>query len=265
MTDRAPNSEELSLLLRRAGAAFDPIANVREGDEQRISRCVERALRVHHTTRRPLRRRGPMWLAAALVLVTTSGLAWWSQRAAVNSQVKGPNAGLSAGRIDQKAPKPLRGPVGTMVGPMDTAPVPEPVPPAKTPPKNAPQPPTATELLSRANLARAKGQVNEAIQLYAELQRNYPGSAEAKLSSVSLGRLQLSRGQATGALREFDRYLRLGGPLSEEALAGKAQALGVLGQLDAQRTTYAELLERFPRSVYATEARRQMARGTEER
>jgi TolA-binding protein len=94
------------------------------------------------------------------------------------------------------------------------------------------------------------------MSLYGELQSRYPGSAEAEISYVSLGRVLLEQGQASSALAQFDRYLsrRPGGPLAQEALFGKASALARLGRLEEERRTWETLLARFPNSMYRDRA-----------
>jgi len=69
--------------------------------------------------------------------------------------------------------------------------------------------------------------------------------------------LHLRRGASSAALEQFDAYLRKhpGGGLSEEALRGKAEALGRLGRGAEARSTWQELLSRFPESAYADLAR----------
>ncbi|HET9933237.1 MAG TPA: hypothetical protein VFQ35_21180, partial [Polyangiaceae bacterium] len=91
----------------------------------------------------------------------------------------------------------------------------------------------AGELFARANLARRASNVTEAARLYRELQRAFPGSTEARVSRVTLGRMLLDRlGDASGALLQFDSYLSnpSNRGLREEALIGRALALGRLGR-----------------------------------
>jgi tetratricopeptide (TPR) repeat protein len=112
-------------------------------------------------------------------------------------------------------------------------------------------------LFTRANAARRRGNINQAAKLYLQLQAQYPQAAEAVLSSVLLARIELGHGASSAALKQFDQYLRFapGGSLAQEALQGRAQALGQLGRRDDQAATYRELLRRFPESVYAPVAR----------
>lgn len=276
--ERRLKEEPLSELAYRAGVAFDRITDVREGDEERIRRCAERAMQARRIARGPRRKGLALWLSAALVLVTTSGLAWWSQsgmprrRAPVSgfSRTMKPRFDQLRESVTSRATRPV-----PPISAPTTRPEAPPDPPVfltDVPHERATSPaagtsllrPTASELLSRANTARGKGWFTEASELYRQLQREYPGSAEARLSSISLGRIGLTRGQAGTALLEFEEYLQSGGPLAEEALVGKAHALFALGRTDAQRATYRELLQRFPGSVYATEARTHLGVDSEE-
>jgi hypothetical protein len=269
-SERRLKEAPLSELAYRVGVAFDRIANVHDGDEERVRRCVERALQTQRLARAPRRRGFALWLSAALVLVTTSGFAWWGQKGMVRRHA---SAFFMTSAFEPRFARVLR--------PVMTSSVPRLVPsilavdavPGET--TNAPAapvsvrseqavapsaaaeplPPTASELLSRANAARGKGRFAEASELYRQLQREFPRSAEGRLSRVSLGRIWLARGQAASALLEFEKYLESGGPLDEEALVGKAHALGALGRTGEEQATYRELVRRFPRSVYTTEAR----------
>ena len=87
----------------------------------------------------------------------------------------------------------------------------------------------------------------------------YPASDEARLARVSLGKLLLAKGNASGAAREFDEYLKGGqGQLTEEALVSRAQSLQKLGHKEAEKRTWQGLLDGYPNSVYSAEARRRL-------
>jgi hypothetical protein len=259
----------LSELAYRVGVAFDRIADVRGGDEERVRRCVERALQTQLVTQAPRRRGLALWLSAALVLITTSGVAWWSQKGITRHHtptlfmtwaIKPDFARIRTPAVTSDVPRIARSDVepNTISAEATSPPaIPTNVPNVQTDSRSEGtpwQPPSASELLSRANAARGKGWFTEASELYRQLQREYPHSAETKLSRISLGRIGLLRGQAGTALLEFEEYLKSKGPLDEEALIGKAHALGALGRTDEQQATYSELLRRFPSSVYAAEA-----------
>lgn len=129
-------------------------------------------------------------------------------------------------------------------------------------PSAAAQPPrgSAAELFAEANARRSSGQVSEARRSYRELQQRYPGSKEALVSHVSLGRLEASN-DPSAALRHFDAYLARapGGALAEEALFGRATACESLGKRSEARATWQQLLQRFPSSIYAKRARARVA------
>lgn len=113
----------------------------------------------------------------------------------------------------------------------------------------------ASTLLGRARSERGQGDAKRAAQSYARLIRAYPRSAEAKAARISLGQLRLQSGRAKAALSLFNRYLHDGGPLAEEALWGKIQALGGLRRTSALAAAVDTLDRRFPRSVYRPRAR----------
>ena len=116
------------------------------------------------------------------------------------------------------------------------------------------------DLFSGANAQRRQGRVMQASDTYRRLQQQFPRSDEARLSYVLLARLDMTRGATTQALNEFNDYLQQapGGSLEQEALQGKAQALGRLGRLQEKQAVLRELLARFPNSVYAPSAREQL-------
>jgi TolA-binding protein len=120
----------------------------------------------------------------------------------------------------------------------------------------------ARELYARANEARRIGRDAEAAAGYRTLQRLFPTSTEALASHMSLGRMLLDRRHdPSGALVEFDRYIASGsrGELREEALIGRARALGQLDRREDERGAWKALLREFPRSMYADQARERIA------
>lgn len=119
---------------------------------------------------------------------------------------------------------------------------------------------TPTALFRAANEARRAGDDERAIVLYRALEARFPSSEEARLSHATLGRLMLDRGDAKLALGDFDEYLSHGGTaLGEEALVGRALALGKLGDRDAEIASWREVLRRFPKSIHARLARNRLA------
>jgi TolA-binding protein len=131
---------------------------------------------------------------------------------------------------------------------------------APTPTPTQPPPvERAAELFRRANEARRAGDVGAARALYREVGERFPGSAEAGLARVSLGRLLLGAGDARAAEAEFARYLAGGGPLVQEALVGQAQCLQRLARPDEERRLWQRLVDEFPAGVYESQARSRLA------
>ena len=100
--------------------------------------------------------------------------------------------------------------------------------------------------------------MNEAAHTYRDLQSSFPGSPEEIVSRVTLGRLMLDRlGDARGALVQFDSYLAnpTHGALREEALIGRALALGRLHRQAEEKGAWAALVAAYPKSAYAERAR----------
>jgi TolA-binding protein len=118
---------------------------------------------------------------------------------------------------------------------------------------------SASQLFAKANKERRSGDTAAATELYRRLQGSFPGSAESRLSHVSLGRLLLDTGSAAAALQQFDRYLSAaGGELRLEALYGRASALSTLGRPSEEQRAWQQLLKEFPGSVYAERARKRL-------
>lgn len=119
---------------------------------------------------------------------------------------------------------------------------------------------SAAELFAQGNADRRNGKETEARTAYRELQQRFPSSVEAKVSLVSLGRLERASNPAA-ALRYFDAYLAQSAhiTLAEEALFGRASSLQALGRTEQEQTTWRELLRRFPSSVYAERAQARLS------
>jgi TolA-binding protein len=117
---------------------------------------------------------------------------------------------------------------------------------------------TASELFAKANSLRRGGQTADAVHAYRALEQTFPGSPEALVARVTLGRLLLDRGiDVKAALAEFDAYLARAprGPLAEEALIGRALSLGRLGRSAEERNAWSALVAAHPKSTYAARAR----------
>ena len=114
---------------------------------------------------------------------------------------------------------------------------------------------SAGQMLAEARALANKGKLGAAVTAYNALRRAHPGSAEARASNVSIGQLQLRRGRARDALKAFDRYLKRGGSLAEEARWGRVRALDRMGRKGARDRAIDALLRSHPHSVYAAKAR----------
>jgi tetratricopeptide (TPR) repeat protein len=143
------------------------------------------------------------------------------------------------------------------------APRPLPAPSASAARTAEPEAPTETAavLFARANEARRGGRGAEALRLYDELGARFPGSREDTAARVTSGWLLLEQlGQPAAALARFDRYLAAsgGGTLAQEAMAGRALALGKLGRRADELAAWRRLLEIAPGSAYAPRARERL-------
>jgi TolA-binding protein len=127
--------------------------------------------------------------------------------------------------------------------------------PAAVKEPTAKEPTTSAKLFGEANQARRSGDVGRASGLYHLLQEQFPGSAEAELSRVTLSLLLLDSGDAQGALAGFERYLAGSSRgLEAEALVGRARALGRLGRRDLEASAWREVQRKYPRSIYGRQA-----------
>lgn len=251
--------------------AFEKDGQGRATDDRLIARAVEGALMAP----RPRSRRSKsLAVMAGLALLIVAGLAsaaaWIHQRNTNKATAKAPPA-ISHTQTFVNPPSPV--PTVPSVVPR-VAPVPGPAEqPHALPPRPRAQRRVAVveeqpspavldlkALFAAANEARRSGQADRAGQLYTELQRRFPGSRESLLSHVSYGRLLLDHGHAAEALIQFEHHLRAaaGGVLDAEALYGQARALTQLHRQADARRSWAELLSRFPDSIYADVARNQI-------
>jgi Putative zinc-finger len=118
---------------------------------------------------------------------------------------------------------------------------------------------TASTVFAEANAARVSGDYSTAFRLYSEVQSSFPSSAEARTTQAILGRLLLDRGNAAGALRQYDAYLSGGGGLREEAMVGRATALRRLGRTGEEAAAWSIFLKAYPSSAHAENARKRLA------
>jgi TolA-binding protein len=250
-------------IAREIGAAFDEQGELAFDDGARIARLAARARAPRRSTARRASRIA--LLAACLSLLAGAAIAavGWIQRPAETSASASASA-ASSNAVHAAGPAPLalaaRGGQPTLAPASDVATPPSSAAPAKTPVLTPSSPSSSAQLFRKANDLRRAGQAQQAIQLYRSLQRDYPGSAEAALSPVSLGGLLLNRASAGAALEQFDHYLAAspGAALAAEALYGRARALQALGRHSEEKRTWEQLLARFPGCPYRESARRRL-------
>jgi len=130
--------------------------------------------------------------------------------------------------------------------------------------ERAPQPPralpSAALLFEQASALREQNNADEAIAVFRKLQRLYPRVRESRMSFALVGRMLLDLGRPAQALSQFDQHLAQNGEASEDALAGRATALGQLGRFSSESETWRRLLDAYPGSVYAAQARNRLSR-----
>jgi tetratricopeptide (TPR) repeat protein len=122
-------------------------------------------------------------------------------------------------------------------------------------PATEPAPPSADELLRRAQGLLHAGRTAEAMDAYRDLVARRPASGEARTALVSLGQLSLDQGRAEDALGYLDRYLAGPGSLHEEASSLRIETLGRLGRTAAEAAAIEDFLGRYPSSVHAERLR----------
>jgi TolA-binding protein len=126
------------------------------------------------------------------------------------------------------------------------------------PSRRDPEPASAHDWLELANAARARRDFVRAEQLYLRVTNRYPGSDDAEAANLSAAEL---RSQHLGRPRDaiaLYRKLIVSHPnavLAEQARVGLARAYAALGERDAERRAWQELLREHPQSWFSEEAR----------
>lgn len=112
---------------------------------------------------------------------------------------------------------------------------------------------SSADLLREARGLLRDGERGAAAAKYGELVREYPASAEARSSLLSLAELQLEHlGDAGAALDLADRYLSTGGgALAPEARETRVRALRSLGRRAEERAAIQDYLKAYPESLRA--------------
>jgi len=287
------SSRELECLYN-AGLHFDAHASLLSGDETRFTRLVARTLervdqndsmsapRIANAARpmalRPSRaalvaRYFAASLAFGMLLCVTLASAWdyVEKRAAQRAQEQQQQQAQQALklRVNAAARRKLQPTASSASAAVPTvaagdppvassgglpAPVPVPVSQGRKPAAGD-EPLSSSELFARANQARRKGDIEDAITLYERLGRAYPSSVEAQDAKILRGNLLLSQRSPRAALRQFEDYHA--GALSLEALWGRAQALRKLESPD-ERVILDELVRDYPDSPYAEAAKKRL-------
>jgi len=225
--------------------------------EQRAGAVLAARGTLAATTARTRMRRAGAWIAAAVAssIATAAAAAvitqpGWLEELLPKSAVQQPPQHVKPKPRRVQAHEPVLPPV------MVEQPTAEPDAVAKPEPVRSTR--SAAELFAAANAARRERATQAAVRLYRELGRAHPRSSEASVARVALGRLLLDRaGDARGALREFDAYLadKQQQSLREDALIGRALALGRLERNRDELLAWNMLLKAFPASAYAEHAR----------
>jgi tetratricopeptide (TPR) repeat protein len=259
-------------LAHRAGLQFDAEDSVLAGDDALAQRVTKRLLQNQPVAKRPRRRR--IWrMAAAGVCLTVAAAAGPPVARSATQFVRGlisvsepPTSPALPKEPNKAVPQPKTSPAPKAA----LAPRPAEPEPAKveTPEKPAversrrakrvesSQEGAAAEFREASRLRR-QGESAAAIDRYAALLAHYPSSPQARASEIALGMLHLQGGSPASGLAYFERYLRAnpGGQLAADALWGKTRALAALGRSEEARKGLELLIERYPRSTYATAAR----------
>lgn len=212
----------------------------------------------------PTLRRGVAMVFAGLAVVAT--VAYAAQRIfAPGPPPEAPPApsATSSAPEHHDAPKPAPAPSETATKSEDVPP--EPTASATAEPSPAPsasetaRPPSADELLRRAQALYTAGDTAGATAAYRSLIARYPGSGEARAARITLGQLVLRGGRADEALGHFDSYLAGGGPLAIEARVGRIAALRALGRTADERAAIEDFLSRHGDGVHAARLRARLA------
>ena len=186
-------------------ADFDrvDVVDIRDGARIRALVDTARQMKVRSGTRGRARSQQRLRAAAAAAALlvcggSASAAVWWLRQPAAPPAVE-PRPAVAAGPA---APAPARAPARQQLAVPIATPAEAASPRARLLARHASavQPPgygvrlSATALLAEAGRARGEGQLDRAASLYRRLQREFPGTPEALVSTVPLGRLLLDGG-----------------------------------------------------------------------
>jgi Tfp pilus assembly protein PilF len=110
---------------------------------------------------------------------------------------------------------------------------------------------SAPSLLAEARHEMSLGHPRAALALYKKLRAAFPASPEAATVLVTMAKLELNLGSPAPALTDFDVYLKSGGPLAPEAMAGKIRALRALGRSADEQAAIEQYLGQYPNGFEA--------------
>jgi hypothetical protein len=112
--------------------------------------------------------------------------------------------------------------------------------------------PSATELMRRADLARAEGRLDDAVVELQTLVERHSQSPLVGAALLTIARLESKRGRYETAAAAFAEHsLRFpNDPLAEDALAGAATQSALAGATPRAREHAQDYLERFPTGIH---------------
>lgn len=218
---------------------------------------VERALTIAAADRRP--RLLATWpvrvgVVAAVVLVGTAAAAllgdtWRTPTPAQPSSLSQAHPSSGSGAALSTLPAPAE----------KTPPVPVPSPPAPPQPELSAAVEPPADLLAEANRLRRAGDLPAAEATYLKIVRTQPSSSAAYVARVAVGKLRLATApQRAVEILQQARAGMPGGPLDVEVRQALVNAYRALGQGAAEAAELRALLERYPESVGAAEARKRL-------
>jgi transmembrane sensor len=120
----------------------------------------------------------------------------------------------------------------------------------------------ADELLLLADTARWTGHDAQAAQALEHLLSVAPADPNAPIAAFTLGRLELEKLNRPGAAAAHFEQAAASpalGPLAEDALARRVEALSAAGQPEAAQAAARAAVELFPEGAHAAELRRRLA------
>jgi len=255
-------------LAHELGRDFDQELCVLPGDDALIFRASERALAKPRARRRAKRWGLALGLAAAISISTAAAMTLWRTRepshpSRVAKVVRAPTPQSGAVRLpspvkQDESPVEKSRPAAVPGAATITRRLPDSGPHARAADSAAPLE-SAASLFRAAGSARREGDAARARSLYTELAARFPGSHEARVSRISLGKLLLEAGHPGDAARAFTQYLAESDHvLDEEALVGRADALAQLGDRAEEIRAWQALLRGHPASVYRARAQQRL-------